>query len=394
MAVDAGKVALNPRGAYSSTTTYERLDVVTYQSNTYVALQTTLGNLPTDTSSWMALVKVDNASMSVRGLVKVDGTSITADADGTIHGHAAAGVNSFNGRDGDVLPEYGDYDAEQISFDNTNSGLISNRVQGAINELISKQVLTSNFSFDPSKTYAVGEWLIYQGILYEVIAACTGVIPPNVTYYKVITLEEKTDWGKQNRKKVLYLTSDITTGYTPNAVLTDVISNVGTLSTNTMVEGLHNNSGVRYFTGFLYPGKTYGAILILENTGTGYICSINNGVMSYITLESRKGGSVATPDNVYSSVSNRVIHKTGNIVTIFFAGSIANGKSIAGANGLIGTLPAGFRPSANISLEIIGTYNGVYGVYDALLRTDGTITTATGANNFTGGMRVNTTIQY
>ena len=138
MAVDAGKVAVNPRGVFSSSATYERLDVVTYQSNTYVALQTTQGNLPTDTSSWAPWVKLDNASMTVRGLVKVDGTSITADADGTIHGHAAAGVNSFNGRDGDVLPELGDYDASQIAYDNSNSDLDSTDVNDAIDELAAK----------------------------------------------------------------------------------------------------------------------------------------------------------------------------------------------------------------------------------------------------------------
>lgn len=138
MAVDAGKVAVNPRGVFSSSATYERLDVVTYQSNTYVALQTTQGNLPTDTSSWAPWVKLDNASMTVRGLVKVDGTSITADADGTIHGHAAAGVNSFNGREGDVLPELGDYDANQIAYDNSNSNLDSTDVNDAIDELAEK----------------------------------------------------------------------------------------------------------------------------------------------------------------------------------------------------------------------------------------------------------------
>lgn len=209
MAVDSGKVALNPRGAYSSTATYERLDVVTYQSNTYVALQTTLGNLPTDTSSWMPLVKVDNASMSVRGLVKVDGTSITADADGTIHGHAAAGVNTFNGRDGDVLPEYGDYDAESIAYDNTDSGLTSNRSQGAIDELAPKKIITSDDAFDPTKTYAVGDWLIYQGVLYEVITACTGITPPNATYYNPITLHEL-----KNRIDALNTAVNIPTGIT------------------------------------------------------------------------------------------------------------------------------------------------------------------------------------
>lgn len=138
MAVDAGKVAVNPRGVFSSSATYERLDVVIYQSNTYVALQTTQGNLPTDTSSWAPWVKLDNASMTVRGLVKVDGTSITADADGTIHGHAAAGVNSFNGREGDVLPELGDYDANQIAYDNSTSGLTAADVNDAIDELAEK----------------------------------------------------------------------------------------------------------------------------------------------------------------------------------------------------------------------------------------------------------------
>lgn len=146
MAVDAGKVAVNPRGVFSSSATYERLDVVTYQSNTYVALQTTQGNLPTDTSSWAPWVKLDNASMTVRGLVKVDGTSITADADGTIHGHAAAGVNSFNGRDGDVLPELGDYDANQIAYDNSNSDLDSTDVNDAIDELAARTIFIDRTS--------------------------------------------------------------------------------------------------------------------------------------------------------------------------------------------------------------------------------------------------------
>ena len=110
--------------------------------------------------------------------------------------------------------------------------------------------------------------------------------------------------------------------------------------------------------------------------------------------EAKQSGSIATPDNVYSQVSNRSVSRTGNIVTIHFVANIASGKTIAGSNGLIATLPAGFRPSENMALTIISTYNGTYASYDAILHSDGTITTATGANTFSTGMRIDATLQY
>lgn len=115
---DAGRVAMVPRGAYNNATTYEVLDIVTYNSQSYVARQTTTGNLPTDTSNWMPLITLLKASMTQLGIVKVDGSSITVDADGTIHGHASAGVDTFNGRQGTVNPQLGDYEADDIAYIN------------------------------------------------------------------------------------------------------------------------------------------------------------------------------------------------------------------------------------------------------------------------------------
>lgn len=103
---------------------------------------------------------------------------------------AVTGVVSWNGRTGAVLPVAGDYNASQVDYDNSNSGLTSNRAQGAIDELAPKKIITSDDAFDPTKTYAIGDWLIYQGVLYEVITACTGVTPPNATYYNPITLHD------------------------------------------------------------------------------------------------------------------------------------------------------------------------------------------------------------
>lgn len=50
-----GPVAFNPMGEYSSTTQYHRLDVVIYNGVSYVALQDTLGQVPTNTTYWDAL---------------------------------------------------------------------------------------------------------------------------------------------------------------------------------------------------------------------------------------------------------------------------------------------------------------------------------------------------
>lgn len=47
-----------------------------------------------------------------------------------------AGVTSFNSRTGAVVPTASDYDAADIDYDNTGSGLVSTDVQSAIDELV------------------------------------------------------------------------------------------------------------------------------------------------------------------------------------------------------------------------------------------------------------------
>lgn len=104
--------------------------------------------------------------------------------------HAVTGVASWNGRTGAVNPAAGDYDASQVDYDNSTSGSIATNTQDAIDERAPKKIITSNDAFDPIRTYAAGEWLIHQGVLYEVITACTGITPPNATYYEVKTLHD------------------------------------------------------------------------------------------------------------------------------------------------------------------------------------------------------------
>ena len=50
--MDAGRVSICPRGEYNSSATYERLDMVSYQGGSYIAIKQTVGHLPTDTNYW------------------------------------------------------------------------------------------------------------------------------------------------------------------------------------------------------------------------------------------------------------------------------------------------------------------------------------------------------
>lgn len=52
---DLGKVAYLSKGAYNSATQYEKNDVVTYQGSSYVSLQATKGNTPTNATYWQLL---------------------------------------------------------------------------------------------------------------------------------------------------------------------------------------------------------------------------------------------------------------------------------------------------------------------------------------------------
>lgn len=54
---DLGKVAYLSKGAYSSSTQYEKNDVVTYQGSSYVSLQSTQGNAPTNTTYWQLIAE-------------------------------------------------------------------------------------------------------------------------------------------------------------------------------------------------------------------------------------------------------------------------------------------------------------------------------------------------
>lgn len=93
-----------------------RVGAVVPEAGDYSGAQVTYDN----TGSGLAADNVQDAIDEVKGDIPVVPANI---------------VETFNTRTGDVTPTSGDYEADQITYDNTLSGLTGTDVQGAIDEL-------------------------------------------------------------------------------------------------------------------------------------------------------------------------------------------------------------------------------------------------------------------
>ncbi len=91
----------------------------------------------------------------------------------------------------------------------------------------------------------------------------------------------KANYSIVNRKRILNVEG---TGYDSNAIMSDILNHVGTLSTNILVEGTHSYNGMRYFTGFLYKEKSHGFLLVGEYTGKSRVIFLKEGVVTSTNL--------------------------------------------------------------------------------------------------------------
>lgn len=163
--VNAGRILIIPKGEWSNLVSYEMLDLVSYNQVAYLARQASVGVNPANDQSmtyWQPFGSVSGiATTSEPGLVMPDGTTITVDATGLIS--ANLGIADLNDitfaslSDGQVLIwdataskwKNADIasDADDISYDNTTSGLQGSNVQDAIDEVSSQmQTLETNIA--------------------------------------------------------------------------------------------------------------------------------------------------------------------------------------------------------------------------------------------------------
>lgn len=61
--IDLGKVAVVPKGEYDAETQYEVLDAVSYQGSSYLAIEDSLGIVPTNPEYWMILSQKGDPAM-------------------------------------------------------------------------------------------------------------------------------------------------------------------------------------------------------------------------------------------------------------------------------------------------------------------------------------------
>lgn len=116
--VNAGRILILAKGAWSSLTMYEQLDLVTYNKTAYLARQASVGvNPQTDTSYtyWQPFGEAaDIATTTAPGIVMPDGVTITVDNTGLIQ--AALGVEDLSDVNITNLA-----DGETIKYDSASS---------------------------------------------------------------------------------------------------------------------------------------------------------------------------------------------------------------------------------------------------------------------------------
>lgn len=128
---NAGRILILARGAWSNTTNYVQLDLVTYNGTAYLARQASIGVNPSTDSSytyWQPFgSSAQIATTSVPGLVMPDGTTITVDNTGLIT--AALGVSDLknvtiaNIADDQVLK----YNSSTLKWENKSLGAAASK---------------------------------------------------------------------------------------------------------------------------------------------------------------------------------------------------------------------------------------------------------------------------
>ena len=126
-----------------------------------------------------------------------------------------------------------------------------------------------------------------------------------------------------------------------------------------------------------------------NNTGTNISATTTEGAIKEVNNSLTQKKTTATlPENVYSNVGINQVERSGNTVIVTLGLTITS--SIAGVNGLIATLPVGYRPSARVNLPCYGTYYSTnVGFWKVFISSDGTIKTDIGSGTLTGTIYIN-----
>lgn len=124
-----GRVSVIPRGEYNETTQYEKLDLIKFRGSSFIALKTTVGNLPTDENYFQLIAEKGDTGETgptgqtgERGLPGRDVSSIVMTNEGVNHpitaiysdGTEQAIGNIKDGSGGDMYTAIYDIDGDGV----------------------------------------------------------------------------------------------------------------------------------------------------------------------------------------------------------------------------------------------------------------------------------------
>lgn len=167
----------------------------------------------------------------------------------------SSGVASFNGRVGAVIPTAGDYDATQIDYDNTTSGLAATTVQEAIDELAGGGMVTVTLTLNganedsitiyDSDNTQVGSCIFASG---QTSGTCQIDVPVGGGSFKFVSSVAKDFTTLTDYEKVVTLTDALT-----------------------QTVNIYDDNAINWFGNQIIP---------MSSTGYHFGSSVNNGAIT------------------------------------------------------------------------------------------------------------------
>jgi hypothetical protein len=226
-------VELVHKGDYSNTTTYYRLNMVTYDQKTFICIDTNVngitGVLPTDTNSWKLLISIEdlvnevntikqeadlavqNATNAVQDAVNLVNVSLNVDYKGVYDNTTTYFMPNIvkynnknyvciddnpNGVTGVLPTDILSWD--EIPIDTSNWDVVIEILQQLNNIDVAQQNLDTSIvnltnnvqnlitpveNYDNTKQYYVNNRVVFNGSSYECILDSLGNLPTNTTYW-------------------------------------------------------------------------------------------------------------------------------------------------------------------------------------------------------------------
>ena len=209
------------------------------------------------TSGWCASLNTINPTLPLKkGQTLVATSSASNTSDYTVYGITYASGGS----------ETPATDASEVEYDNTTSQLTADNVQEAIDEVVanagtaSEDILTLQNvqgydEYDETQTYAVGDYAIYNNIVYECTTAVSTAEPFDSTKWTATSIEQiiggvKGDISQLNSSMIQYRMVQInittqTVNPQRNVLLLDNVD----FTTSTMLDTFSNKTLSQLFSG-------------------------------------------------------------------------------------------------------------------------------------------------